>query len=382
MLQWLESDLQRTRQTWKVLFFHHPPYATGNHEGDINGDLVRRRVAPIVDRYGVDLVLSGHEHSYQRTFPLAAGRPLDPGLGTVYLVSGGGGAPLYPVLPRPFLEFGDAFYNYLRAEVDGARMTITAIEPDGSQDGRVRDRFTIEPRIPLTGDPPKLSTEGIVNAASFTAVNPGVAPGAIVSLFGQNLALRERQVSSPLPLPTQLIGTTVTVNGRLLPLFYVSPGQINAQLLYGMQGRVTLQVSTPIGTTTDVPLTILDTAPGIFTLSPDPAVVHQNGTLVSSASPAQASETISIFLTGLGEVNGTASAGDAAPSSPLLTATAPVLVQIGAQTIPPSFAGLTPSFAGLYQVNVQIPAGLASGRQPMRVLARGIGSNEVNLSVR
>src|SRR5712692_2921948 len=318
MLQWLENDLQRTRQTWKIVFFHHTPYLAFNHEDGIDAT-VRQYVVPILDKYSVDLVLNGHEHNYQHTLPLRGGQVVDAGLGGVYIITGGGGAYLHPVLPSPLKDYQESTNHYMRVAVREGQMRLQAVR----MDGQVIDDFVLQPRIPITGDPPKLSTEGIVNAASF---NPGVAPGTIVSLFGQNLALRERQASSPLPLPTQLIGTTVTVNARPLPLFYVSPGQINAQLPYGVQGRVTLQVSTPIGAV-DVPLTILDTAPGIFTLSPDPAVLHQSGSVVSATSPAQSGETISVFLTGLGEVNGTVNAGDAAPLPPV-SASVPVLVQI------------------------------------------------------
>ena len=57
-------------------------------------------------------------------------------------------------------------------------------------------------------------------------------------------------------------------------------------------------------------------------------------------------------------------------------------VQFGGILVTPSFAGLTPGFAGLYQVNVQVPAGLPSGRQNMRIMARGIPSNTVSLAIR
>lgn len=376
MLQWLDNDLQRTRQAWKVVYFHHAPYATANHENDPNGQIVRERVVPILDRYSVDLVLSGHEHSYDRTYPLNAGQRVEPGFGVLYVITGGGGGTLYPVFPRPFLEFGDSFYHYLRVDVDGTRMTLSAIEPDG-QGSRVRDSFPLEPRFPLAGDPPKLSAEGVVNAASFT---PRLAPGMIVSLFGQDLAARASQGTLPIPLPIQLSGANVTVNGRRLPLFYASPTQINAQLLFGVLGRATLRVTTPVGSA-EVPVVISESAPGIFLTSPEPAVLHQDGTLVSSASPARAGETISIFLTGLGDVNGDIAAGEAAPAPPL-TARGTVQVQIGNQTIAPLFAGLAPGFAGLYQVNVQVPQGLAGGTHPMRIIARNVSSNEVTLSVR
>lgn len=73
MLAWLKQDLQQTRQDWVIVDFHHPPYTKGTHNSDNSKDSrgrmvkVREYLAPILDRAGVDLVLSGHSHDYERT---------------------------------------------------------------------------------------------------------------------------------------------------------------------------------------------------------------------------------------------------------------------------------------------------------------------------
>jgi len=74
MLQWLEADLARSRAFWRVVYFHHPPYATGHNEGDYLSRLARSLISPILERHSVPLVLNGHEHSFQRTYPIRGSR--------------------------------------------------------------------------------------------------------------------------------------------------------------------------------------------------------------------------------------------------------------------------------------------------------------------
>ena len=70
--QWLKQDLAANTLPWTVVYFHHPPYSKGSHNSDIEIELVnmRERVVPIFERYKVDLVLSGHSHSYERSYLL------------------------------------------------------------------------------------------------------------------------------------------------------------------------------------------------------------------------------------------------------------------------------------------------------------------------
>ena len=70
MLTWLQSDLAQNAQPWVIAFWHHPPYTKGSHNSDTESQLIEMRtnVLPILDSWGVDLVLSGHSHSYERSF--------------------------------------------------------------------------------------------------------------------------------------------------------------------------------------------------------------------------------------------------------------------------------------------------------------------------
>jgi hypothetical protein len=72
MLTWLANDLLATTQDWVIAFWHHPPYSKGSHDSDSEGQLIdmRQNVLPILEAGGVDLVLTGHSHSYERSFLL------------------------------------------------------------------------------------------------------------------------------------------------------------------------------------------------------------------------------------------------------------------------------------------------------------------------
>jgi hypothetical protein len=95
-LDWLERDLAASGAEWKIAFLHIPPYSTGEHDSDrverqIN---VRENALPILERHGVDLVLTGHSHGYQRSFLIRGhwgpSTSWDP---SVHLVDGGDGCP-------------------------------------------------------------------------------------------------------------------------------------------------------------------------------------------------------------------------------------------------------------------------------------------------
>jgi hypothetical protein len=69
---WLESDLQANTNQWIIAYWHHPPYTKGSHDSDTETELIemRQNILPILEAYGVDLVLTGHSHAYERSFLL------------------------------------------------------------------------------------------------------------------------------------------------------------------------------------------------------------------------------------------------------------------------------------------------------------------------
>jgi uncharacterized protein (TIGR03437 family) len=252
--------------------------------------------------------------------------------------------------------------------------------------------------------PPSLNANGIVNGASFDGTAPA-APGEIVSIFGENF-ISQLAVPPGDPLPTSLQGVSVTLNGAMAPLFFVAPGQINAQVPYGVTGTsATVQVTTPAGTSNTETINLAAASPAIFTVSQNGSgqavVVFANSTTIvgpvksgTDWRPAKAGDTITIYINGLGAVTPPINDGwnscdqsICAPDFSNLTlrntAVRPV-VKIGGLTVPDNsiqYSGLTPQFAGLYQINLTIPDGITpSGAVPV-VVQLGSTSSPANVSI-
>jgi uncharacterized protein (TIGR03437 family) len=209
-----------------------------------------------------------------------------------------------------------------------------------------------------------LSPAGVVNAASLAPVGNPVAPGEYVSLFGVGLAAAPAGAVS-LPLPKVLGGASVTVNGIPAALNYVSPNQINALVPFGVTGSKATFVVTNGSASNSVDVPLAATAPGIFSQTSSGSgaavVLKADYSLVTPANAPRRGDALQIYLTGLGAVNPKINDGQAAPASPLSVVTAQVTVLIGGQAATVLFQGLAPGFAGLYQVNVTIPANAPLG---------------------
>jgi uncharacterized protein (TIGR03437 family) len=223
----------------------------------------------------------------------------------------------------------------------------------------------------------------VVNGASFSP-SEAVAPGSAVSIFGTDLASTSLGATGA-TLPTTIGNTSVTFNGIAAPLYYVSSGQINAQLPFEVgAGSVTVQVKLGSQVSASQTISVDAFSPGIFTIDSagTGAILHaSNYLVVSSSAPAQPGEYILIFATGLGSLRTPVPSGAPAPSNPAAeTVTAPI-VAIGGISSQVSFSGLAPGFVGLYQVNAQVPLSLTAGNQTVQISAGGVLSNTAILAV-
>jgi uncharacterized protein (TIGR03437 family) len=266
----------------------------------------------------------------------------------------------------------------------GADVTITVraeLAPLAAAEIRARGG------VPENARAPALYSGGIVHAASFAPASP-LAPGGIVSVFGRNLAAGSSGAST-LPLPTSLAGATLSIAGIDVPLFYSSDGQINAQLPFELAPNTRYQavVKTSDAITVPETITVAVVRPGVFTTSQDGkgqgVIMDVANRLVDAANPAKAGDVVVVYCTGLGATNPAVRSGEAASTSPLAKVATPVTVTIGGQPATVQFAGLTPGLVGLYQVNVQIPAGVTpSASVPLVITQDGVPSNTVTLAVR
>ena len=126
---WIESDLAATRQPWKVAVFHRSPYSSGTEHGS---DLtVRSTFGPIFERYGVDVAFSGHDHGYERSIPVRASTSASDHYVT-YVVTGGGGAELYPIGSNWWTAYAASRYEYVRARADACTLTFEGVGLDGT----------------------------------------------------------------------------------------------------------------------------------------------------------------------------------------------------------------------------------------------------------
>ena len=236
-------------------------------------------------------------------------------------------------------------------------------------------RLDLSPQV-QTGVPSILS---VYNAAG-DQLGDYVSPGEIVSIFGNDLAIGT-QSAAAYPLPQSLQGTTVTIGGATAPLYLVAPDHINLQaptsLAPGVTTLVVNQSGQPAASRT---VDVIATAAGIFTADGTgsaPLVVHASDfALVTAQNPAHAGEYLTVFCTGLGATTPTIPAGTAAPPAPVATQGNIELV-LNSRLIIPTYTGLAPGFAGLYQIDFQVPAGDTPG---IETLYAG-GSNMVYFPV-
>lgn len=127
-LAWLDNDLATTTQPWKIAVYHRAPYSSGGEHGS---DLsVRAAFGPILEARGVQLVINAHEHDYERTNPINESNPSNAGV--TYVVTGGGGAPLYPAGSSTWTAYSESRYEYLRGSADACNLTINAVGLDSS----------------------------------------------------------------------------------------------------------------------------------------------------------------------------------------------------------------------------------------------------------
>lgn len=139
---WLTNDLETvSRDTsirWTIAFGHRPIYTTGQRHGPELRFL--ENVVPLFERYGVDLYLSGHEHNYERSLPILRGGQtsldrirVEQGWGVTYVVTGGGGRPIYDDFgpPQPWVATRAVAHQHVRIDVTDKELVFDAVDKSG-----------------------------------------------------------------------------------------------------------------------------------------------------------------------------------------------------------------------------------------------------------
>jgi uncharacterized protein (TIGR03437 family) len=225
---------------------------------------------------------------------------------------------------------------------------------------------------------PTISTGGLVNAASFGHT---VAPGSIASVFGTNYANSNGAASST-PLPTNLNGVSIAVNNTPAPLIFVGQFQANFQVPFETAAGLANVVVTANGVaSSQATVNVGTVAPGIFVAGTNQAVVLNPDTSVAdSVHPAKVGSVVVMYVTGLGPLDHPLPTGSPASSNPLSKATVVPTVTIGGANAVVQFAGMSPGFVGLGQINMVIPK-LAKGTYPVLVTQGGQTSNSPVMGV-
>lgn len=170
MLKWLKQDLDLSNKDWKIAFWHHPPYTKGSHDSDTEIELIemREQVLPLIERAGVDIVMCGHSHSYERSYLInghygmsnsfteemkkdgGSGREDESGayekseIGTVYIVAGTSAFADH-VSPHPAMYTSLSIPGSLILDVDRKKLDVKFIDSQGE----IIDYFTIKKNLSL-----------------------------------------------------------------------------------------------------------------------------------------------------------------------------------------------------------------------------------------
>ncbi|MEP7352152.1 MAG: hypothetical protein ABI824_02870 [Acidobacteriota bacterium] len=229
----------------------------------------------------------------------------------------------------------------------------------------ITGKTTVAIRSDLDPDQPAIFAGGVVNAASFGG-EALVSPGEYVSIFGALLA-REYMIAPTAPLPTTLGDTSIILGGKALSLYYISDGQVNAILPYGIPDSTKLEMRVQRGNVLSLGEQVLigSSQPGVFAYNSQGfgqghvyLTTPSGYALVDSGHPAKAGDAIIFFATGLGPVDRPVVAGQAPPNDPYPTPTNPIEVTIQGLKAKILFVGLL--YPGVFQLNVEVPPGVTS----------------------
>jgi uncharacterized protein (TIGR03437 family) len=244
--------------------------------------------------------------------------------------------------------------------------------------------------VSASAQTPVIAGGGVLNAASF-ARGQAVSAGSLVSIFGSELAAGLAQADS-VPLSTSLTNVSVTFNGVPAPLLFVSSGQINAQVPWNVlgdgvsTGAVDVVVTRAGARSGAATVNIGPSNPGLFSIQPGAGyaiAINADGSIAAPEGaipgfpthPAKIGDALVLLATGLGAVDATIANG-AASLDRLRTAVIRPGVFVGGHSAQVLFAGLTPQFPGVNQLNVIVPETSVGASIPIQLEVSGTRTSD------
>jgi uncharacterized protein (TIGR03437 family) len=269
-----------------------------------------------------------------------------------------------------------------------------AVENNGSGNTGTLTGFSLTITGTASTAGPVIGPRTVVSLASLQ--DGSTAPGDYVAILGANLGPTPGvRADATKTLPTTLGQTSVTFDGVAAPIFYSSTNfvAVHAPFTLSPGANTQIGVTTPSGSSTTVPLTVVAAKPGVLTYQTDGSgqarAINQDGSLngdgsqIATQKPVPAGNWISLYATGLGAVNPAIVAGTPAPTDTLSTTVATVTASIGGEDATVLWAGAAPTQIGVYQVNVMVPADARSGTNRLVLTAAGNSSQaDVTIQVK
>jgi uncharacterized protein (TIGR03437 family) len=226
---------------------------------------------------------------------------------------------------------------------------------------------------------PILARNGTIHNLNPKLGGP-LSPGVVASVFGSGLA-SVTESTGQVPLLTAYKGTSVIVGPFDVPLYFVSPGQVNVQLPSELTANRQYSIVVAANNALTLPDTVdvVPVQPGVAAFQDGRLIAqHADFTLVDEARPARRGELLIMYLVGLGETTPSVPSGTPSPGNPLGIPKVQPTVTIDGQPVDIVFAGLTPGGVGLFQINFYVPANARTG-VPLDVVVRQ-GDVEANIT--
>ncbi len=218
---------------------------------------------------------------------------------------------------------------------------------------------------------PVLNRNGTVNNLN-PKTGGALSPGLVASVYGSGLAAVAESTGA-VPLLTNYKETSVIIGPYEVPLYFVSPTQVNVELPAELAANQQYSIVVSANGALTVPdlIDVVPVEPGIATFSDGRLIAQHNAdyTLVDDAHPAKRGEFLIMYLIGLGETNPTVASGTPSPGNPLAVPVDQPVLTIDGQPVEIFFAGLTPGGVGLFQINFKVPDNARTGT-PLDVVVK------------